>query len=88
MKLKELCEKNLAYYAIPKYFQIVVYLMLLCMITFALFIKGIWSSHHPVELTDGNMDRMKSGQIVRFSMDSYCVDKYRGVEWLGLKVTY
>ena len=75
-------------YAIPKYFQIVVYLMLLCMITFSLFIKGIWSSRHPVELTQFNMDKMKSGQIVRFSMDSFCVNEHGVDQWLGLKETY
>ena len=72
----------------PKGFKIVLYLLLFSMIAFAMFIKGIWSVCHTVILTDQNVDRLEDGQIVEFSMDSFCVSEHGIDQTFGWAHTY
>ncbi len=72
----------------PKGFKIVLYLLLFSMIAFAMFIKGIWSVCHTVILTDQNIDRLEDGQIVEFSMDSFCVSEHGIDQTFGWAHTY
>lgn len=75
-------------YTLPKYISIVIYLFLFSMIFFSLFIKGMWSCHRPIVITEQGLDRLKSGQIVRLEMDSFVINDHGIDQWLGMKEKY